>query len=104
MSFPPSTCVPGVQDLSRCCVRCCSPLGQSPPTQNCPVAALVGTPGVIWKGSSTTKATMTDRGVVTGRLVGNTTITATSAGVISDYAVLRGEVDAPADALSSTIR
>ena len=34
------------------------------------------------------KATITDRGMATGRAVGNTTITATTAGFINDNAVL----------------
>jgi alpha-tubulin suppressor-like RCC1 family protein len=54
-----------------------------------PLAANVaGTPGVVWKSSNTTKATITDRGVATGRAVGNTTVTATTAGFINDNAVL----------------
>ena len=49
---------------------------------------VVGTPGVVWQSSDSTKATITDRGVATGRAVGNTTITATTAGFINDNAVL----------------
>ena len=49
---------------------------------------VVGTPGVVWTSSDSTKATITDRGVATGRAVGNTTITATTAGFINDNAVL----------------
>jgi alpha-tubulin suppressor-like RCC1 family protein len=49
---------------------------------------VAGTPGVIWTSSNPTKATITDRGVATGRGVGNTTITATTAGFINDNAVL----------------
>ena len=49
---------------------------------------VVGTPGVVWSSSDPSKATITDRGVATGRAVGNTTITATTAGFINDNAVL----------------
>jgi len=49
---------------------------------------VVGTPGVVWNSSNTTKATITDRGVATGRAAGNTTITATTPGLINDNAVL----------------
>jgi alpha-tubulin suppressor-like RCC1 family protein len=49
---------------------------------------VVGTPGVVWKSSNTTKATIGPYGVATGRAVGNTTITATTAGFINDNAVL----------------
>ena len=49
---------------------------------------VVGTPGVVWQSSNASKATITDRGVATGRAVGNTTITATTAGFINDNAVL----------------
>jgi uncharacterized protein YjdB len=43
---------------------------------------------VTWTSSVSSKATITDRGVATGRAVGNTTITATTAGFINDNAVL----------------
>ena len=49
---------------------------------------VLGTPGVEWTSSYALKATITDRGVATGRAVGNTTITATTAGFINDNAVL----------------
>lgn len=49
---------------------------------------VVGTPGVEWTSSDASKATITDRGVATGRAVGNTTITATTPGLINDNAVL----------------
>jgi alpha-tubulin suppressor-like RCC1 family protein len=49
---------------------------------------VVGTPGVVWTSSNTSKATITDRGVATGRAAGNTTITATTPGSINDNAVL----------------
>jgi hypothetical protein len=49
---------------------------------------VTGTPGVVWTSSNTSKATITDRGVATGRAIGNTTITATTAGFINDNAVL----------------
>jgi alpha-tubulin suppressor-like RCC1 family protein len=49
---------------------------------------VVGTPGVVWGSSDRSKATVTDRGLATGRAVGNTTITATTAGFINDNAVL----------------
>jgi alpha-tubulin suppressor-like RCC1 family protein len=49
---------------------------------------VIGTPGVVWQSSDSSKATITDRGVATGRAVGNTTITATTAGFINDNAVL----------------
>ena len=48
----------------------------------------VGTPGVVWESSDFSKATITDRGLATGRGVGNATITATPAGFINDNAVL----------------
>jgi alpha-tubulin suppressor-like RCC1 family protein len=51
-------------------------------------ARVVGTPGVVWTSSDSSKATITDRGVATGSAVGNTTITATTAGFINDNAVL----------------
>jgi alpha-tubulin suppressor-like RCC1 family protein len=49
---------------------------------------VVGTPGVVWSSSNSTKATITDRGVATGRAAGNTTISATTTGFINDNAVL----------------
>jgi alpha-tubulin suppressor-like RCC1 family protein len=49
---------------------------------------VTGTPGVVWQSSDPTKATITDGGRVTGRAVGNTTITATTAGFINDNVVL----------------
>ena len=49
---------------------------------------VIGTPGVMWTSSDPSKATITDRGVATGGAVGNTTITATTAGFINDNAVL----------------
>ena len=49
---------------------------------------VVGTPGVVWKSSDPTKATITDRGVATGLASGNTTITATTATNIDDSVVL----------------
>ena len=49
---------------------------------------VIGTPGVVWQSSDPSKATITDRGLATGRAVGNTTITATTAGFINDNAVL----------------
>ena len=49
---------------------------------------VVGTPGVVWTSSDSSKATITDRGVATGRSAGNTTISATTAGFINDNAVL----------------
>jgi alpha-tubulin suppressor-like RCC1 family protein len=49
---------------------------------------VLGTPGVVWKSSDLSRATITDRGVATGRATGNTTITATTAGFINDNAVL----------------
>jgi uncharacterized protein YjdB len=52
---------------------------------------VIGTPGVVWASSDTSKATITDRGVATGRAAGNTTITATTAGFINDNAVLTVE-------------
>lgn len=64
-------------------------LGRRRITQPTPLAVtVVGTPGVVWTSSDRTKATITDRGVATGRAVGNTTITATTAGFINDNAVL----------------
>jgi hypothetical protein len=45
-------------------------------------------PGVVWTSSNTTKATINDRGIATGRAVGNTTTTATAAKFINDNAVL----------------
>ena len=49
---------------------------------------VIGTPGVVWASSNASKATITDRGVATGHAAGNTTITATTAGLINDNAVL----------------
>jgi len=49
---------------------------------------VIGTPGVVWNSSNSTKATINDRGIATGRAAGNTTITATTAGFINDNAVL----------------
>lgn len=49
---------------------------------------VIGTPGVVWTSSDSSKATITDRGVATGRAVGNTTITATTAGFVNDNALL----------------
>jgi hypothetical protein len=49
---------------------------------------VVGTPGVVWTSSDSSKATITDRGVATGRAAGNTTITATTRGFINDNALL----------------
>jgi alpha-tubulin suppressor-like RCC1 family protein len=50
--------------------------------------AVVGTPGVVWESSDPSKGTITMRGLATGLAVGNTTITATTAGFINDNAVL----------------
>jgi alpha-tubulin suppressor-like RCC1 family protein len=52
---------------------------------------VVGTPGVVWESSDSLKATITIRGLATGLAVGNTTITATTAGFINDNAVLTVE-------------
>jgi alpha-tubulin suppressor-like RCC1 family protein len=49
---------------------------------------VIGTPGVEWQSSDPSKATILGSGRVTGRAVGNTTITATTAGFINDNAVL----------------
>jgi alpha-tubulin suppressor-like RCC1 family protein len=49
---------------------------------------VVGTPGVVWESSDPSKATITDRGVATGRSVGNATITAATAGLVNDNALL----------------
>ena len=49
---------------------------------------VVGTPGVEWTSGDLSKATISDRGVAKGRSVGNTMITATTAGFINDNAVL----------------
>jgi hypothetical protein len=49
---------------------------------------VIGTPGVVWQSSDPTKAPIGPRGWATGRAVGNTTITATTAGFINDNAVL----------------
>lgn len=49
---------------------------------------VIGTPGVAWSSSDSSKATITDRGVATGRAGGNTTIAATTLGLINDNAVL----------------
>jgi alpha-tubulin suppressor-like RCC1 family protein len=51
-------------------------------------ANVVQTPGVVWQSSDTSKATIVYSGLATGRAVGNTTITATTAGFINDNAVL----------------
>jgi Regulator of chromosome condensation (RCC1) repeat/Bacterial Ig-like domain (group 2) len=49
---------------------------------------VIGTPGVVWTSSDPTKATISGRGLATARAVGNSTITATTAGFINDNAVL----------------
>ena len=49
---------------------------------------VIGTPGVVWESSDSMKATITLRGLATGRAAGNTTITATTPGLINDNAVL----------------
>jgi alpha-tubulin suppressor-like RCC1 family protein len=49
---------------------------------------VVHTPGVVWQSSDLSNATITYSGLTTGRAVGNTTITATTAGFINDNAVL----------------
>ena len=46
------------------------------------------TPGVVWQSSDPSTATIRDGGRATARSVGNTTITATTAGFINDNAVL----------------
>jgi alpha-tubulin suppressor-like RCC1 family protein len=56
-------------------------------TSTLPVS-VAGTPGVVWTSSDSAKATITDRGVATGRAVGNSTITAGTAGLINDNTVL----------------
>ncbi len=62
--------------------------GQKTDAPNPLAATVVGTPGVVWTSSNSTKATITDRGVATGRAIGNTTISATTAGFINANAVL----------------
>jgi alpha-tubulin suppressor-like RCC1 family protein len=49
---------------------------------------VVGTPGVAWESRDPSKATITGRGLAAGIAIGNTTITATTAGFINDNAVL----------------
>ena len=49
---------------------------------------VIGTPGVLWQSSDPSKATISEGGRATGRTVGNTTITATTAGFVNDNAVL----------------
>lgn len=49
---------------------------------------VIGTPGVAWKSSDPATATVSGRGLAIGRAVGNTTITATTAGLIDGNAVL----------------
>jgi alpha-tubulin suppressor-like RCC1 family protein len=51
-------------------------------------ANVIGTPGVTWESSDSLKATITLRGLATGRAAGNTTITATTRGFINYNAVL----------------
>jgi alpha-tubulin suppressor-like RCC1 family protein len=51
-------------------------------------ANVLRTPGVVWQSSDRANATITYSGLATGRAVGNTTITATTAGFINDNAVL----------------
>ena len=63
-------------------------LGNRRTTNSSLPVTVVGTPGVVWKSSDSSKATITDRGVATGLAVGNTTITATTPGFINDNAVL----------------
>jgi uncharacterized protein YjdB len=49
---------------------------------------VIGTPGVAWESSDPSKAAITMRGLAIGLAVGNTTITATTAGFINDNGVL----------------
>jgi hypothetical protein len=63
-------------------------LGNRQTTNSSLPVTVVGTPGVVWKSSNTTKATINDRGIATGRAVGNTTITAETLRLINDNAVL----------------
>ena len=49
---------------------------------------VIGTPGVEWQSSDPTKATILGSGRATGRSIGNTTITASTPGLINDNAVL----------------
>ena len=49
---------------------------------------VIGTPGVMWTSSNSSTATISGRGLATARAVGSTTITATTAGFVSDSAVL----------------
>ena len=49
---------------------------------------VIGTPGVVWASSDPSKATITGHGLAKGLAVGNTTISATTAGFINDNAVL----------------
>ena len=49
---------------------------------------VIGTPGVAWESSDPSRATISGRGLATGRAVGNATITATTPGLINDNAVL----------------
>jgi len=49
---------------------------------------VIGTPGVAWESSDPSKATITMRGLAAGLALGNTTISATTAGFINDNAVL----------------
>jgi alpha-tubulin suppressor-like RCC1 family protein len=63
-------------------------IGLKNDTSNPSPANVTGTPGVVWQSSDSSKATITDRGVATGHAAGNTTITATTAGLINDNALL----------------
>ena len=63
-------------------------LGNRNTTDSNHPVAVVGTPGVVWQSSDSARATITDRGLATALAVGNTTITATTAGFINDNATL----------------
>jgi alpha-tubulin suppressor-like RCC1 family protein len=63
-------------------------LGNRHPTRSSLPVNVVGTPGVVWTSSDPSKATIGAYGVARGHAVGNTTITATTPGLINDNAVL----------------
>lgn len=49
---------------------------------------VIGTPGVVWRSSDPSEATIVSSGKATARSIGNNTITATTAGFVNDNAVL----------------
>jgi hypothetical protein len=63
-------------------------LGNRQTTDSSLPVTVIGTPGVLWQSSNAATASITPFGLATGRSIGNTTISATTAGFINDNAVL----------------